>query len=212
MSGRSESAVPGARRQALPPPRTESGSALEQAIAGRRSRRSFHPDPLSEAELGQLLWAAQGVTGPDGLRAAPSAVAAYPLELYVARAEGLARYLPDVHALEWRGTEDLRRALREAAHDQESVTSAPAVFVFTAVYERSRAKLGPGAEACVHMDLGHAAENLLLQAQGLGLAGVPIAWFDPGRARETLGVPSDETPVYLVPVGRPDGADAAGGG
>jgi SagB-type dehydrogenase family enzyme len=191
----------------LPPPRTEGGSSLERAIAGRRSRRSFHPEPLSESQLGQLLWAAQGVTGPDGLRAAPSAVAAYPLELYVARAGGLARYLPGAHALECLGDEDLRPALREAAHDQESVTSAPAVFVFTAVYERSRAKLGSGADAFVHMDLGHAAENLLLQAEGLGLAGVPIAWLDGERAREALGVSDAETPLYLIPVGRADGAD-----
>ena len=211
MSGSPGSGSPVGRRQALPPPRAEDGSSLERAIAGRRSRRSFHPDPLSEAELGQLLWAAQGVTGPEGLRAAPSAVAAYPLELYVARAEGLARYVPDGHALEWRGTEDLRPALRESAHDQESVTSAPAVFVFTAVYERSRAKLGPGADAFVHMDLGHAAENLLLQAEGLGLAGVPIAWLDPDRARDVLGLPPDETPIYLVPIGRPNGADVEEG-
>lgn len=211
MSANRESGGPDARRQDLPPPRTEGGSSLERAIAGRRSRRSFHPEALSESELGQLLWAAQGVTGPDGLRAAPSAVAAYPLELYVALAGGLARYLPEAHALEWCGDEDLRPALRAAAHDQESVTSAPAVFVFTAVYERSRVKLGPGADAFVHMDLGHAAENLLLQAGALGLAGVPIAWLDPERTREVLEVAPEETPLYLVPVGRPDGADAAGG-
>lgn len=212
MTRNPESGRLGARRRELPPPRTGDGFSLARAIARRRSRRSFHPDPLSEAELAQLLWAAQGVTGPDGLRAAPSAVAAYPLELYVARAAGLARYLPDAHALEWRGDEDLRPALRAAAHDQESVTAAPAVFVFTAVYERSRAKLGPGADAFVHMDLGHAAENLLLQAEALGLAGVPIAWLEAERAREALGVSPDETPLYLVPVGRPDGKDAAGSG
>lgn len=206
MSGGPEPRADGSR-QPLPPPRTGGGACLEAAIAARRSRRSFHPDPLTEAQLGQLLWAAQGVTDPEGLRAAPSAVAAYPLELYVATAEGLARYVPGAHALEWRTSRDLRPALREAAHDQASVTSAPAVFVFTAVYERSRAKLGPDADAYVHMDLGHAAENLLLQAEGLGLAGVPIAWLDPGRARDALGVPAEETPLYLVPVGRPDGAD-----
>ena len=99
--------------------------------------------------------------------------------------------------------EDLRVALRAGAHDQESITSAPVVFVFAAVYRRAAAKLGPGSEPYVHMDLGHAAQNLLLQATALGLAGVPIAWLEPDRIGETLELPEDQVPLYLVPVGRP---------
>jgi SagB-type dehydrogenase family enzyme len=190
-------------RRPLPPPARDGSCSLERAIARRRSRRSFHPDALTVEQIGQLLWATQGVTGPDGLRAAPSAVAAYPLELYVAGPDGLQHYDPAAHALERLGADDPRPALQAAAHDQESITSAPAVFVFTAVYERTRSKLGPDADAFVHMDLGHAAENLLLQAEALGLAGVPIAWLEPGRVRDALGVPADETPIYLVPIGRP---------
>lgn len=198
-------------RNPLPPPVTEGPCSVERAIARRRSRRSFHPDPLTREQVGQLLWAAQGVTGPDGLRAAPSAVAAYPLELYVAGPDGLERYDAASHTLERAGGADPRPALRVAAHDQEAVTSAPVVFVFTAVYERTRAKLGPDSDPFVHMDLGHAAENLLLQAEALGLAGVPIAWLDPERTRAALGIPEGETPVYLVPVGRPLEDEATAG-
>ena len=76
------------------------------------------------------------------------------------------------------------------------------MFVFAAVYARATAKLGPGAEPYVHMDLGHAAQNLLLQAAALDLSGVPIAWLEAERVREVLDLPADQVPLYLVPVGR----------
>lgn len=200
---------PVARRK-LPPPRVAGPCSLEATIARRRSQRTFLPEPLALEEIGQLLWSAQGVTGADGLRAAPSAMTAYPLELYVASAEGLEKYDPGTHALERIRSSDPRPALRAAAHDQASVTSAPAVFVFTAVYARTRAELGSGCEPFVHMDLGHAAENLLLQACALGLSGVPIAWLDGEATHEILGSPDGETPLYLVPVGKPAEVEPAG--
>jgi nitroreductase len=55
----------------------------------------------------------------------------------------------------------------------------------------------------VHMDVGHAAQNLLLQAEALGLAGVPVAALDPEELSRILALPEDEEPVYLVPIGRP---------
>ena len=189
----------------LPAPRPDGPLSLEKAIATRRTRRAFRPEPLSSEEIGQLLWAAQGITGPDGrLRAAPSAMEAYPLELYVATAHGLDWYSPAEHGLDTLFEHDPREALRSASHDQESLTSAPVVFVFAAVYSRAYDKLGPGAEPYVHMDLGHAAQNLLLQAEALGLSGVPIAWLEPDRVRAVLGLPADQVPLYLVPVGRSD--------
>ncbi len=51
----------------LPPPRVESGFSIEKALQCRRSVRVYTPDPISLADLGQLLWAAQGVTGAEGL-------------------------------------------------------------------------------------------------------------------------------------------------
>lgn len=189
----------------LPPPRLEGPLSLEQAIAIRRSRRSFQPEPLSDPQVGQLLWATQGITDPGGvLRAAPSAMESYPLEVYVATANGLDRYSPGDHALVRLFEHDARDDLRAASHDQASITSAPAVFVFAAVYDRAIEKLGPGSEPYVHMDLGHAAQNLLLQAEALGLCGVPIAWLEPDRVRVVLGLPDDQVPLYLVPVGRSD--------
>jgi SagB-type dehydrogenase family enzyme len=129
---------------------------------------------------------------------------AYPLELYVATRLGAARYLPAGHRLEQLTTSDLRAELRAAAHDQDSITSAPAVFLLAAVYGRLIDKLGPGCEPFVHMDLGHAAQNLLLQAAALGLVGVPIAWLEPEAVSRAAGLPKDHVPLYLVPVGLAD--------
>jgi hypothetical protein len=64
-------------------PRQHGGAPVEHCIRRRRSVRGFRDRTLTEHELGQLLWAAQGITATDGKRAVASAGALYPLELYV---------------------------------------------------------------------------------------------------------------------------------
>jgi hypothetical protein len=82
---------------ALPKPSVAGAVSLEQAIERRRSVRAFKQDPLPVGAIGQLLWAGQGVTSPDGKRAAPSAGALYPLELYAVTATEVMHYLPHGH-------------------------------------------------------------------------------------------------------------------
>ncbi len=187
----------------LPDPRTTGPLSLEEAIRGRRSVREFHPSPLSTEAISQLLWATQGVTGEQGYRAAPSAGAFYPLELYVITADGVDHYEVETHALRRVAEGDFREAIRSVSLDQACVTSAPAVFAFTAVYERTCGEYGGRGRMYVHMDVGHAAQNLLLQAEALGLAGVPVAAFEPEGLARVLSLPEDEEPVYLVPIGKP---------
>ncbi len=180
------------------------GVTLDAAIQRRRSLRELGGPPLTEAELGQLLWAAQGVTGPDGLRAAPSAGATYPLELYVATATGLHHYDPAPHRLVTLATGDLRRALYEAALYQEMVVEAPAVFVFTGFLQRTAGQYGAARAArYVWLEAGHAAQNLLLEAVALGLGAVPIAAFHDAEVRAALRCAAGEEPLYLVAVGHP---------
>lgn len=190
-------------RVPLPDPRTTGKLSLEEAIRRRRSIREFRPQVLTQDELSQLLWAAQGITGEQGYRAAPSAGAFYPLETYVLTQAGLDHYEVESHALNRRVEGDLRAPVRAVSFDQACVTSAPVVFVFTAVYERTCREYGGRGRMYVHMDVGHAAQNLLLQAETLGLAGVPVAAFDPEALSRILALPDDEEPVYLVPIGRP---------
>lgn len=178
--------------------------SLEEALARRRSVREFAAKPLPEAVVGQLLWAAQGITHPDGLRTAPSAGALYPLEVYVATAAGLYHYKARRHELEHRAGGDLRPALARAALEQESIRQAGAVFVFAAVVERTSRRYGPArAPRYVFLEVGHAAQNVLLQGAALGLGAVPVGAFRDAEVQATLSLPKDEQPVYLVAVGYP---------
>ncbi len=188
----------------LPPPRTDSEISLEKTLAQRRSIRSFTAEKLTIEEISQLCWAAQGVTRKErSFRTAPSAGALYPLELYLVTPDGLYHYDPREHELEVLSTEYLRGKLADAALRQGAVYSGTCVFVVTAVYARTSKKYGDRAARYVHMEVGHAAENLLLQAVALGLGAVPIGAFYDDRVAEVLSLPEDHEPLMIIPVGHP---------
>ncbi len=191
----------------LPEPRAKGPLSLEEALRRRRSVRSFEATPLTQDQVSMLCWAAQGVTGERGLkRTAPSAGALYPLELYVATSTGFFHYHPDGHRLEKLNGEDLRPKAHENALRQGALWDAPAVFVVAAVYERTAKKYGARrSPRYVHLEAGHAAQNLLLQAVCLDLGAVPIGAFHDDQLQQALGLPADHRPLYLIPVGRPRG-------
>jgi SagB-type dehydrogenase family enzyme len=192
---------------ALPEPRTRSEVSLEQALSERRSRREYRDAAVSLSEIGQLAWAAQGITHA-GYRSAPSAGALYPLELYVVvgKADGVAsgvyRYLPGGHRLKRVRAGDLRADLARAALGQDCVRDAAAILVFTAVERRSTRKYGARGVRYIHMEVGHAAQNAFLQATALGLGAVVVGAFDDRAAKLLIGLPAEEEPLYLVPFGR----------
>lgn len=192
-------------RQPLPDPRTDGSVSVEAAIARRRSVRHFDRVELTVEEIGQLLWSAQGVTGDRATkRAAPSAGACHPIVVYVCRSDGVWRYHPEGHELSQHMGDDVREEVAQAAWGQSFIGQAPAVFVFGAVFERTTDRYQKrGRVRYVPMDAGHAAENLLLQAEALGLGGVPVGAFDDAAVRERLALPADEDALYLIPVGHP---------
>jgi SagB-type dehydrogenase family enzyme len=187
----------------LPEPSLRGGTSVEEALAGRRSTRSFADRALTQIELGQLLWAAQGITREGRLRTAPSAGALYPLELYVATAEGLFHYSPSAHRLVRVVSDDVRPDLKAGAYGQAVLETAPAVLIIAGVFERTAAKYGDLAPRFVHMEVGHAAQNALLQAVAMGLGGVPVGGFRDERVKTALPIPADQAPLYLVAVGEP---------
>jgi SagB-type dehydrogenase family enzyme len=187
----------------LPDPSTQGAGSLEEALAGRRSVREFTDQPLTTAELGQLLWAAQGITADWGGRTAPSAGALYPLEIYPVTGAGLFHYLPEGHRLETLNGRDLRTPLALAALGQSPVRDAAAVLVVTGVASRTEAKYGDRAERYVQLEAGHAAQNVLLQAVALGLGAVPIGAFQDEAVATVLGLDPGEVPLYLICVGHP---------
>lgn len=188
----------------LPPPVQQGRMSLEAALARRRSVREYSEERLTPVELGQLLWAAQGITSPEGFRTAPSAGARYPLELYAVVPEAVYHYNPQRHLLALHLSGDRRPDLYTAALHQESVLRAPVVIVMAAVYQRTASRYGrERTPRYVHMEIGHAAQNVLLQAVALGLGGVPIGAFYDDQVQRALALPADHAPLYLIPVGRP---------
>ncbi len=195
----------------LPVPRLDSQVSVERALQQRRSVRAFSPAPLTLAEIGQLLWAAQGITRPEGLRTAPSAGALYPLELMLVAgnvtglAAGVYHYLPTGHALAPVVPGEQRDALAHAARDQSWIGLAPAVIVVTAVERRTSQKYGSKGMAYIYIEVGHAAQNVFLEAQALGLAAAAVGAFDETPVSSLLRLPRGQVPLYLVPVGKPAG-------
>jgi len=192
----------------LPEPGYDSDVSLEQSLKQRRSVRSYRDEPLTLREISQLLWAAQGITGSGGLRTAPSAGSLYPLEVYVVAGDvsdltpGVYRYRADGHELTKIAGDDRRAGLARAALSQSCVAEAAAVFVFTAVYSRTTGKYGERGIKYAHLEAGHAAQNLLLETTAMGLGAVPVGAFDDGDVAELLNLPDNESPLYIIPVGR----------
>jgi len=193
----------------LPMPATGSDLPVEAALAQRRSVREFKEQALSLAQVGQLLWAAQGVTDGEGGRTTPSAGALYPLDawLVATRVDGLEpgfyRYEGAAHRLWTHLWGDLAMTLGHAAEGQAWVARAPAVILLTAAYSRTSRKYGQRARRYVHMEAGHAAQNVYLQAQSLGLGTTVVGAFEDDEVRRLLRLPQDARPLTLMPIGHP---------
>jgi SagB-type dehydrogenase family enzyme len=185
----------------LAKPDLKGSFALEKAIAVRRSRRKFSAKQLTLEQIGQLVWAAQGQDAWKGCRTAPSAGATYPLELFVMTGEGLFHYLPAKHSLEKLRERDLRGELALAAWGQEFVQAAPLTLVFAAQFSRTTGRYGERGVRYVYMEAGHAAQNVHLEAEALGLGSVAVGAFDDDSVSKVLGLPSELEPIYMVVTG-----------
>lgn len=192
----------------LPAPRMEGKMPVEAALAARRSIRRYRNDPLTLEETSQLLWSVQGITSPEGYRTAPSAGPCFPLETYLVTgtvdglAPGMYRYHPRGHRIELLFEGDIRDQLVAAAQGQRFIARAPVSLVFSACYERTTKRYGERGIRYVHMDVGHAGENLHIQAAAMGLGTVVVGAFTDAEVKRVLRLPAGEDPLYIMPVGR----------
>lgn len=188
----------------LPKPLNKGNISLEEVIFRRRSQRSFEQKDLSLQQISQLLWAGQGITaekGFHGFRTAPSAGALYPIEIYLLAKNGLFRYLPDGHKIESLAEQDLRGDLADSSFGQVGISQAPVNIVVCAVYSRLTLKYGQRGIRYAHIEVGHIAQNIHLQAVALGLGSVPIGAFNDEEVKKILSLPIDHEPLYIIPVG-----------
>ena len=203
----------------LPSPQLEGKVPLEETIAVRRSVRRYRRDPLDLFQLGQILWAAQGTTGSGQLRGVPSAGATYPLEVFVVVGTagvivtepkqpstelqaGVYRYHVDCHSLNLHKAAELRPELARASLDQNFIIDSAIDIVLCAIYSKTSGRYGKRADRYVHMEVGHAGQNIHLQAVALGLATVEVGAFCDEKVREVPGLEERVKPLYIMPVGR----------
>ena len=203
----------------LPAPRLQGHVSLEETILRRRAVRRYSKKPLLLSQLGQILWSAQGITGTRQFRAAPSAGATYPLEIYVVIGKqcivdgetkqdlqelqaGIYRYETNSHSLSLHTSGDSRLDLARAALNEEFIAKAPVNIVICALYHRTSYRYGKRGERYVHMEVGHVGENIHLQAVALGLSTVEVGAFDDGAVTRVLGVNEQIMPLYIMSVGK----------
>jgi SagB-type dehydrogenase family enzyme len=191
----------------LPKPQLIGKFSLEETLHKRRTVRSYSKQSITSGELGQLLWACQGVTSSDGKRTVPSAGALYPLEIFIVVGnvkdveQGIYRYKPDEHILKLVESGDRRFDLEKAALSQAQISTAAVDIVITSVYKKLSWKYGDRSVRYAHIEVGHAAQNILLQAQSLGLGVCPIGAFSDENVKKVLKS-KEEEPVYILTVGK----------
>jgi SagB-type dehydrogenase family enzyme len=187
----------------LPPPKLDGNVSVEKALQERRSIRSYKEEPVTLAEVSQIVWAAQGITEPTkGLRTSPSARAQYFLEIYVLPGNvtglpmGLYKYRPQGHELVLIADGDKKADLFKAA-GQAPIKNAPVALVFTGLSEKAKQR-----PSWMYVEAGHAAQNVYLQAVSLNLGTVVIGGFKEEAVAKALRLPEKEVPIYIMPVGK----------
>jgi SagB-type dehydrogenase family enzyme len=184
----------------LPPPQTEGGMPLMQALRQRQSQREFEPSPLDSQTLSDLLWAAAGINRPDlDGRTTPSAMNSQEIDVFVALPEGLYRYEPSDHILYLVSATDVRRVTGY----QDFVDRAPLDLIFVADYARLRAVPAAQRESYASVAAGAMAHNVYLFCASTGLATVIRAWIDRQALSQAMGLEADHQILLSQTVGRP---------
>jgi len=198
----------------LPEPALSGNMSVEEALYKRRSVREYNSGQIDLKTTSQLLWSVYGVTMVNEkngrlFKTAPSAGATYPLEIYLLAGDveslrpGLYSYIPATHSIVFLIEGDMRKDLTNACLGQDMIDQAPLSIVFTAFYERLTNRYGKrGKDRYVCMDLGHAAQNLYLQATSLSLGTCAIGAFVDDGLINLFKLQKKETPLYVMPVGK----------
>lgn len=188
----------------LPKPKEKGFISIEEALHKRRSVRDYKKGPLGLEQISQLLWAASGKNLYR--RTAPSAGATYPLETYLVVGEveglkpGIYYYAYSSHSLERIKDQDIRNRLSQAALGQGMIEKASIDIIIAADYGRTTSYYGQRGIRYVHMEVGHVAQNISLQANALSLGTVMIGAFEDKQVKDVLGIKED--PLYIIPVGK----------
>ncbi len=208
---------------ALPADMPSAGAATLPSVAGVMSPSQ---GPLDLTALAQLLHYSAGLirrstlrtAGEVHYRAAASAGALYPIELYVVcgdlpdLAAGVYHYGPATNSLTLLRSGDYRGNLSESAGDHPAVADAPATIVFSCVFWRSAWKYRERGYRYCYWDNGTILANMTATATALGLPAEIVAGFVDSEVDALLGLESSsEASFCMVPVGSGSAAPPASG-
>lgn len=191
----------------LTKPKKNGSSGVLKLFWQRRSIRSYKARSLSKIQLSTLLFAAQGINRRGGWRTVPSAGGLYPVELYVAIGDvkqiphGVYRYQAATHRLQLVSEGQWQHALADAAWQQDWIAKAPVILIYTAAVKRTSRKYGARAWQYIFIEVGHAAQNVVIAAQALGLGSAVAGAFDAARVRRLCRLKKGEKAVYFQTVG-----------
>ncbi len=205
---------PNSTKIVLPFPKSIETMSLYEALKKRRSIRTFSQKPMTTEQLSYLLWASTGIQRKENgyeFRTAPSAGALYPIETYLIAnnvrglEKALYHYSIKSHQLEELKSGDFSRSIARAALDQKMFLGAAIIFVWTAIFYRSKWKYRQRAYRYVYLDAGHIAQNLALSATSIGLGSCQVGAFYDDEVNEIVGVDGEEeSAIYLSVVGYPE--------
>lgn len=210
---------PSARRIRLPKVESLQASELsfDEVISSRRSVRNFTDAELALEDFSRILYQSYGITGemtlPGGgtqyLRAAPSAGALYPAEIYLGIRRvtgvepGVYHYNVKNHELELLIQGDLTEDLSRICGGQDYVSKAAVVILISAVFQRTKRKYGERGYRYALLDVGHLGQNIYLACTALGLSVMTTCGFFDDEANKLLRLDGvDETMLYVAFVGK----------
>ena len=182
----------------LPPPDKAGGKPLMQCLTERKSERKFDSKPLPPQILSDLLYAADGISRPDGRKTVPTARNLQSREVYAAMADGLYLYHPKTHSL------DLVKAgdIREKCGMQAIHKTAPIVLI----YVGDVSKIGKNAAEKVFYaanHAGYASQNVYLYCTSAGLATVVCGLVNKPELEKVMELPGTKRVQLTQPVAYP---------
>ena len=186
---------------------------FDRILRLRKSIRDFSSKSVTKQQLSYLLLTSTGIQRREKgfeFRIVPSAGALYPIETYILVNKvtnlemGIYHYSVKSHILDELELGDFREDVSYAALGQQMCGRAAIVFLWTAIFNRSKWKYKQRAYRYIYIEAGHIAQNLAISAVNLGLGTCQIGAFYDNELNDLLNIDGkSESIVYMSVVGYP---------